>query len=387
MPKQQDYYECPNCGYEIEINDVIEKNIRQAMEQDFATEKAQLVEKTKAQLQQDFQKKVQHEKDKLSIEIADMQAQLAEQQQQAKSAQQRELELRKQTRELEQQKQQMDLELARRVDEQKGVLTEQLRQQMHEEYHLQLQERERKLESFRNEIAQLKRKSEVGSQEAQGEVFEDDLENALRQQFPQDLFSPVAKGVRGADILQEVRDEMLESCGQIIWEAKNTKNYSQQWIEKLKDDQRQCGAKIAVLVTVALPPEVKNFAQIEGVWVCNANSYLALTVALRQHLIELNFARRSARGKSAKVELVYEYLSGDEFKSRIEAIVESFNSMQGQLLKERRAMEKIWKEREKQIQRITLNTVGMYGEMRGLMGSKVAQIPALELDEDDIEEV
>jgi len=208
-----------------------------------------------------------------------------------------------------------------------------------------------------------------------------DLENQLKREFPRDRIAPVLKGIKGADLVQEVFDELQSRCGHIIWEAKNTKRWSPGWIGKLKDDQRDASATFAVLVTSVLPSNIERFGQIDGVWVCDVHSYLGLAVALRHHLIDIAFARKAAEGKNDKVEMVYRYLSGDEFKRRIEAIVESFNSIQEQLMRERRAMEKIWKEREKQIQRITLNTVGMYGEMRGIIGSGLPQIAALELDD------
>jgi hypothetical protein len=253
---------------------------------------------------------------------------------------------------------------------------------MQHQFDLRLKEKEKQIDTLRKSVAEVKRKSEIGSQELQGESLELDLEEKLSLAFPMDKFSPVAKGVRGADLLQEVCNEMQESCGTIIWEAKNTMRWNPGWIEKLKDDQRQSSATIAVLVSVALPEDVTQFELIDGIWVCSLQSYLGLTVALRKYLVDLAFARQATQGKNEKVEMVYRYLAGDEFRQRIEAIVETFNAMHEQLFRERRAMEKNWKEREKQIERMTTNTVGLYGEMRGMIGPGLPVIKALELDDD-----
>jgi hypothetical protein len=216
--------------------------------------------------------------------------------------------------------------------------------------------------------------------ETQGEVLELDLEQTLHSQFIHDIIKPVPKGIKGADVIQEVRDASLNECGKIIWEAKNTKKWSPQWLQKLKDDQREIGANIALLVSVALPDGIKSFGMIDGVWVTDIQSYKPLASALREQLIQVSFARNASQGKSEKMDIMFNYLSGDEFRQRVEAIVDTFSNMQVQLNKEKRAMERIWKEREKQIQRISTNTIGMYGDVRGIIGSSVQTIPALELE-------
>jgi len=206
------------------------------------------------------------------------------------------------------------------------------------------------------------------------------FEAALRAQFPCDRLKPVAKGQRGADLVHEVCNNLGEACGQILWEIKNTKHFSPGWIDKLKEDQRAAGASLSVLVSVALPEAVREFGQVNGVWVVGLRAWPALAVALRDQLVQVAFARAAAKGRRDKMALIYQYLSGDEFRHRVEAIVEGFTAMQTQLERERRAMEKLWKERERQIRCIVTNTVGMYGEMRGLIGAGMPEIEALELD-------
>lgn len=178
-----------------------------------------------------------------------------------------------------------------------------------------------------------------------------------------------------------VRNDALEPCGAIVWEAKNAKNWAPAWIAKLKEDQREAGAPLAVLVTTALPDGVRGFGCLDGIWVADLASYPTLAVALRRQLIEISRARAVSTGVSAKMELLYNYLSGHEFRHRVEAIVEAFTAMQAQLARERRAMEKQWAEREKQLDRAIASTTGMYGALAGIIGQSLPAIPALELDD------
>lgn len=380
--KSNQSFNCPNCGEHIEISDLLSDQIRSDVVAEFEKDKQQALTQALSHAEKKIKQGIQENEEKLSLELRDLKAQLLEKNQQAEQAQKQELEIRKKARTLEQKQQQMEIEMQRRLDSEKELLSTQIKAQLDQEFTFQLSKKEKQIEDLRKSVAEVKRKSEVGSQEMQGELLELNLEEQLRTTFSHDQFSPVSKGVRGADILQNVRNELQESCGLIIWEAKNAKRWSQRWIEKLKDDQRQVSASFAVLVTSSMPDSIKNFGQIDGVWVCDLSTYLGLTVALRKHLIDVAFTRQASQGKNEKVEMIYQYLSGEEFKQRIEAIVESFNSMQAQLIRERRAMEKIWKEREKQIERMANNTIGMYGEMRGIIGSGLPSIKALELDDD-----
>ena len=179
---------------------------------------------------------------------------------------------------------------------------------------------------------------------------------------------------------ERVFDTTHKACGVILWESKRTKNWSDGWIQKLKDDQRSIGAEIAVIVTEVMPKDVEQFDFIDGVWVTNFGSAIGLATALRQHRIDVTFAHRASVGKNEKMEALYQYLSGPEFHQKVEAIVETFTAMQSQIEKEKRAMTKIWSQREKEIQRIVTNTVGMYGDMRGIIGASLPEIQALELD-------
>ena len=315
-------------------------------------------------------------------ELSELQKQVSEQADKAKLAQENELKLRAQARKLEARQNELDLEVARKLDSERNKIGHELRQQLDVEHGIKLKEKEQQIESLRNSLSDAKRKAEQGSQETQGEALELSLEDALGKLFPQDIIKSVGKGVKGADVLQTVRNSAMQECGKILWEVKNTKSWSAAWIQKLKDDQRAANAQIPILLSAVLPADIKRFAQLEGVWVADIHAYEGVVSVLRQQLIEVEFVRQAHRGQQGKTELVYEYLIGDGFRNKVEAIVEAFDAMEQQLIRERRAMEKQWREREQIIRRMTTNTVGMYGEIKGIIGTSLPEIKQLELDDD-----
>jgi hypothetical protein len=316
-----------------------------------------------------------------ALELAELKTDLAAQRDKALKAEQAELALRKEKTLLEERARNLDLEVARKLDAEKHAFETELRKALAEQQDLKLKEKEKQINDLRQALEDAKRRSELGSQELQGEVLELDIQAALERQFPADRIEPVPKGMRGADIIQRVRNERLEDCGAVIWETKNTKLWQPAWLDKLKQDQRSVGAATAVLVSVALPEGIEGFGRIDGIWVASLKNWPPLAVALREQLIQVAQARAAFAGKSEKMELLYQYLAGDEFRQRVEAIVEAFEAMQGQIQRERRAMEKQWAEREKQLQRVIGSTAGMYGALQGIVGSGLAAIPALELDD------
>jgi hypothetical protein len=316
-----------------------------------------------------------------ALEVEQLQRQLAEEQARAQAARARELELTRQAAELARKQQELDLELERRLAAARSTDERRLRELIGQEQSLKLAERDKQIEDMKKVIDELQRKSQQGSQELQGEVLELDIEAALRGQFPHDHIAPVPKGVAGADLIQEVRSAHGQTCGRIVWETKNTKHWSPAWLGKLKDDTRAVNGSLAVLVSTVLPEGVHEFGLVDGVWVASRRAWPALAVALREQLVQVAFAHAAAEGKQEKMDVLYRYLAGDDFRHKVGGIVEAFTALQEQLARERRAMERIWKEREKQIERVILNTVGMYGEMRGILGGSLPEIPALGLDE------
>jgi hypothetical protein len=291
-----------------------------------------------------------------------------------------ELGLRKKQRELEAAVLDADLKVQRTLAEERSKIREDAEARTQESHRLKDLEKDKLIQDLKSALDDMKRKADQGSMETQGEVLELDFEERLRRMFHLDDIQPVPRGIRGADLVQMVRNPVGADCGSIIWETKNTKAWSHGWISKLKDDMAETRASLAILVTVALPEGIARFGQVDGVWVSDPLSALPLAAALRQQLLQLERERQASTGKSVKMEMLYAYLAGNEFKGRVEGIVEAFTSLQDQLQRERRAMEKNWKEREKQIERVIKNTVGLYGDMQGIIGGQIPIIEALELE-------
>lgn len=214
----------------------------------------------------------------------------------------------------------------------------------------------------------------------QGEVQEDALKELLVSHFPIDGIRDVEKGIKGADIIQEVRNSYGQGVGVIAWESKSTKAWSDGWVDKLKEDRLRVGASLSVIVSSVLPEGIQHFGLYKDIWVTDYASVLPLTIVLREHMIELFKTRNSLKGKDEKMDALYHYLISPEFKAKIENIVDAFQAMQGDLDREKRAMEKIWSSREKQLQRVIGNTSRLYGDMQGLIGSQMGTIGYLELD-------
>ena len=237
------------------------------------------------------------------------------------------------------------------------------------------------------QIEDLKRKAEQGSQQAQGEVQELELEKELVALFPFDTIQPVPKGMQGADVIQEVISNSGNRCGSIIWESKRTKNWSDGWVAKLKDDQRTARADVAIIVTQSLPKDMRTFGFVDGVWVTNYTCFYGLALAMRQKIAELAFTRSMAASKNEQADVLFHYLTGVEFRQRVKAIVETFSDMKAELDKEKRVYERAWAKREKQLQVVLLNTTGMYGDLEGLIGPSMQSIPVLEAGDPGAENV
>ena len=290
------------------------------------------------------------------------------------ASQEAELELRKQQAEFEQQKKELDLQLVRKADE----VRDQTRKEKDDEFRLKEAESNKKLADMNRQIDELKRKAELGSQQTQGEVLELDLEAALRRCFPFDEIKPVPKGAHGGDVLHYVRNESGQPCGTIIWESKRTKSWSDGWIAKLKDDKLAAKAQLAVLVSTVMPKDVPTFECRDNVWVTPPIFSVALTAALRMVLIETAAAQRAIEGRHDKMAIMYDYIAGPQFKGRVSAIIDVFKGMRDDLEQEKRAMSRMWAKREKQIERVLLNTAGLHGDLSGILGKSLPSIETLE---------
>jgi len=273
----------------------------------------------------------------------------------------------------------LELSVEKRVSEKLEAVRSQARRDAEEDLRLKVVEKEQQIVGMQRQIEELKRRSEQGSQQLQGEVLELELEKLLAATFPMDRIEPVPKGEFGGDTVQRVLGPLGQLCGTILWESKRTKNWSDSWLQKLRDDQRAAKAELAVLVSRALPKEVEAFALVEGVWVAHPRYALALAAALRQTLIEVSLTRKAGEGQQTKMGLLYDYLVGPRFRQRVQAIVEAFSSMKEDLDRERKAIIKQWAKREEQITRVMQSTAGLYGDLQGIAGASIQEIEGLSL--------
>lgn len=276
-----------------------------------------------------------------------------------------------------------EIETKKLLMEKEIELKEKIGKESEQKNELKLKELNKQLEDQKKLIEEMKRKSEQGSMQMQGEVQELAIEEMLKANFPFDSIEEVGKGVRGADLIQVVRNPHGMECGKIVWESKRTKEFQPLWIEKFKTDFRQSGGDIGVIVTQAMPKDMDGFGIKEGVYICPYEDAKSLAIVLRLSLIRVNEAMSANENKGEKMQMLYTYLTSNEFKHQIEAISEGFISMKKAIISERVSMEKIWKEREKQLDKVLLNTAGMFGSIKGIAGSAVSEIKALDIHESD----
>ena len=406
---------CPNCKTEIKLTESLAAPLieatRRGFEQRLAQKDADVVKreteiknreealaKAKEAIDDQVAEKLKIERSKISAdeakkakaasasdleqkarEIADLQEVLKSREAKLAEAQNAQAELIKKQRELDDAKRELELTVEKRVQEGLTEVRTQAKREAEEGLKLKVMEKDQTITSMQKTIEELKQKAEQGSQQLQGEVQELELENLLRAKFPYDTIEPVPKGEFGGDALQRVVSPSGQQCGTILWESKRTRNWSDGWLAKLREDQRTAKADISVLVSQALPKGVESFEIIDGVWVTSPRAALPVATALRHTLLQVSMARQVSEGQQTKTEMVYQYLTGPRFRHRVEAIVEAFTSMQEDLDKERKAIMKQWAKREGQIERVMEATVGMYGDLQGIAGKSLQEIDGIEI--------
>jgi hypothetical protein len=400
---------CPKCGTEIPLEEAVTHQIREELVCEFQARSAQRekafvdreaklatlqtqLDKSQETLDQEVERRIHAQADQLraqarkqaeavlGLQLQDLRLELGEKELKLAEATKAELEMRKRQRELESRQQALDLEVARKVDAEREKIRRDAATMAIQEEHLRLNEKEKLIGELQKQIEALKQKAQQGSQRLQGEVLELEIETLLKQKFFTDEIVPISNGVRGADLLHHVKTASGLVCGTVIWETKRTQNWAQGWIAKLKEDQRAQKAEIAVLVSQALPGGYRAIDFVDGVWVTDPTSAIGLAMALRQGLVSLARSRLAADGKTGKMEQLYAYLAGTEFRQKVEAIVEAFVTMKNDLENEQRAFAKIWARREKQIAQAISSTALMYGGIQGIVGqSTLPEIKCLEL--------
>lgn len=377
---------CPSCGHQFEPNEAI----REEVEKELRTKAADWQRKKN----DEFQLKLEEEKKKMQQSLeenirknisADFEnkLKLAEQnnkdnEEKLKLARAKELEFLKKENELKAKEEELEISLQKKLNEERSKLSVEIRQLEEQknaaketDYQLKVKDLEEKLESQKKLAEEMRRKAEQGSMQSQGESQELLLEELLRTTFPFDVIAEVGKGVRGADCIQTVRNNLGQECGKIIFESKRTKDFANDWIEKIKADMRSQGAEVAVIVTQALPKDLYRFGEKEGVWICSFAEVKPVVQMLRNGIIKLSTALKSQDNKGDKMHLLYDYLTSREFAEQWQAIREGFMSMRNSIQKERDAMERLWKAREKQLDKVVLSAAHVRGSIEGISGTDV----------------
>ncbi len=317
-----------------------------------------------------------------------LQKELNEKSKQVQELHQKEAEIERLKRENNEAESRLKAENEKKLNEKLETERERIEKALHEKNELKFKQQEEQLEMLRNELKNAQRKAELSSQQFQGEVQELAIEEFLRQKFPLDCVEEIKKGQRGGDCIQVVHTREFQNCGKIYYESKRTKEFQKAWIEKLKSDMREIGADVGVIVSEALPKEMERMGLFEGVWVCSFEEFKGLSTVLREGVIQVSLAKKSQENKGDKVNLLYHYLTSSEFSMQVSAIIEGFEQLRAELEKEKNAMARIWKSREKQMEKVFEGTINMYGSIKGIMGNTIGQVKALELgyDGEDLED-
>lgn len=405
---------CPQCKSEIKLTESLAAPLLESIRRDYELRlsqkdadmmkrekalfaKAQALEKTQHTLDQQIAEKLQQERSRIAAEeahkaklalardfeqkdkeVESLQTILQQNNAKLAEAQRTQAEVMRKQRELEDAKRELELTIEKRVQADLTAERDKARREAEEDLKLKVMEKDQTITAMQRQIEDLKRRAEQGSQQLQGEVLELELEALLAAKFPRDTIRPVPKGEFGGDVVHRVFGPGNQSCGTILWESKRTKNWSDGWLPKLREDQRAAKAEVAVIISQALPKEIESFGFIDGVWVADPKVALPVAMTLRHTLIEVACVRLASEGQQTKMEMIYNYLTGPRFRQRVQALVEAFSSMKEDLDREKKAITRQWAKREEQIDRVMQATVGMYGDLQGIAGKTLQEIEGLE---------
>ncbi|MGY0392478.1 DUF2130 domain-containing protein [Bizionia sp. KMM 8389] len=416
--KNENQIKCPNCGTSIDVQDILahqlEEEIKQKYQSQIADEKKKY-EKEQSQLKQEkldfeekkkkenelFQERLQNQlkADKKAIELKlkqklqeeqseqfeTLQKELNEKSEQVKELNRSRAEIEKLKREKGELKEAAEAEAQKKLNDILISEKEKIKKLEEDKNELRFKEMQKQLEDQKKLTEEMKRKQEQGSMQLQGEVQELAIEEWLATKFPLDTIEEIKKGARGGDCIQTVHTRSQQNCGTIYYESKRTKDFQPSWIEKFKADIRDRGANIGVLVTEVMPSDMNRMGLKDGIWICNFDEFKGLCAVLREGILQVNNALVTQENKGDKMDLLYDYLTSSTFRMQIEAIVEGFTQMKSDLDSEKRSMQRIWKQREKQIEKVITNTIDMYGSVKGIAGNAIQSVKALELPGSDDE--
>lgn len=384
---------CPQCKYEFEATDAFRDEVQRDLNlkaKEWQNNKEEEYRKKEDAFQQQLADSLNKQKHNIEVTLrksisGDFESKLKilndaniENEEKLKLSRLNELEFLKKEQILKTKEAELEITLQKKLNEAQNSITETVKKQEQEKNNLRFKEYEKKISDNLELIEIMKNKSELGSMQLQGEVQEIALEELLRNTFQFDVIEEVAKGVKGADCILHVKNNLAQPCGKIIFESKRTKSFTNEWIEKLKNDMRAQQSDIGIIVTETLPRDMNTFGFKDGVWICRFNEVKPLSYILRDSLIKINTALVTQENKADKMHVLYNYLTGIEFRQNIEAVVEGFLSLKDGITREKIQMEKIWKEREKQLEKVLNNTIQFYGSIKGIAGNAIGDLKILE---------
>jgi len=396
---------CPFCYKEFQLTDAIKTQIENELKTDFQeqieilkaeknealeNQKEELEKKLSQRYEKQYEKLLEEESNKLresaikrakrelGLELKEKQEEIEEVNKKLESYKKKETLLLKKERMLEEQKHDMEIEYQEKLTNEYKKAYATAQEKINEEFELKIKEKEKIIADLNKQMKEGQRKAEQGSMKLQGEILELELEELLRDYFPIDEIKPVAPGKKGGDIMQVVKLPSGKIAGTILWETKRTKNWQSTWIQKLKDDQRNAKAELAVIASEVIPTEIKNFGIESGVWITDLKFALGLSTVLRENLLNAAMIRIANSGKDDKAEMIFNYLTGTQFKQRVESILEAYVEMNNDIETEKRMMERSWAKREKQVERFVKNLSGMCGDLQGI-GANIPDIKLLEM--------
>ncbi len=405
---------CPNCGYEIDVNKILyhqlEEKLKKELNAELSRQKKALqeredavgrqreeLEKQQHAIKQEIERGVKQRLEKESEEltrkvwaeaeaeqsdrITSLETELKEKSEKVKELNKSKAEIERLKREKEELREAIEAESERKLSEKLRQEKERIRKDVESNVELKLSEKEDLITQLRKQLQEAQRKAEQGSTQRQGEVQELAIEQWLRETYPLDTIEEIKKGAQGADCLQRVNTRSRARCGSIYYESKRTKAFQPAWLEKFKNDIREKNADVGVLVTEAMPPDMDRMGLRDGVWVCSFEEFKGLSAVLRETIVQISNVTAAQVNKGSKMEMLYDFLTGTEFRMQVEAIVEGFTQMKNDLETEKRAIQAQWKKREKQIEKVLLNTTNMYSSIKGIAGSAVQSVKMLELPE------
>jgi hypothetical protein len=389
---------CPKCNHAFEPGDSIREEVQNELrgqmkewQKQKEIETAALIEAEKKKMHADLENNL---KKNIALEyeaqLQQFQKNATEAETKLQAARAKEVAFLQKEQDLKTKEAELELTLQRQLIEERGKLQEQLAKEEAEkiglkeqEYALRTKELEKQIEDQKKLVEEMRRKQEQGSMQLQGEVQELMLEELLQTTFPFDKIEEVGKGVRGADCIQVVRNQFGNESGKIIYESKRTKDFANEWIEKLKSDMRTLGADVAIIVTQTLPKDMDRFGEKDGVYICTFTEVRSVALLLRNALLKIAEAKKSQENKGDKMVMLYDYLISSEFSEQWKAIREGFMSMKLSIQKERDTMEKLWKAREKQLEKVLLNAAHIKGSVEGIAGADAVNLSITGTDDDD----